>query len=323
MRFRALILATLMCSCDSWLAADDALLGFPKPNDDAKPGAIVLHGGGRVTDETFERFIELAGGQEARIVFVPSAGFRLADYRGKQEFLNAVNLRYGSWAKLAREGKISSFQFLATDNPADADSDLFIKPLLNATGVWFSGGSQLRVNYRFVGEFPQTTKFQDALLEIVKRGGVIGGTSAGTAAIPEIMTLWSERENPDSPETAVAAHGFGLLRNAIVEQHFQARGGRLERFCKLLRDSPRLDELTGRPGSGRLMVGLAIEESAALVIRRNHLEVIGDARAHIFLKSSGSKSLTWHELDPRETVQLRKLPGAPTALLREETALVR
>jgi len=88
---------------------------------------------------------------------------------------------------------VADFRFLYTDDPDDADSTAFVKAVHQATGVWFSGGDQLRLNYRFVGKHPAQTKFQIALRRVVERGGVVGGTSAGTAAIPEIMTLWSER----------------------------------------------------------------------------------------------------------------------------------
>ena len=55
-----------------------------------------------------------------------------------------------------------------------ADSDSFIKPLLRATGVWFSGGRQ----WRLVDAYADT-KTEAALSEVLKNGGVIGGTSAG------------------------------------------------------------------------------------------------------------------------------------------------
>jgi cyanophycinase len=258
------------------------LLGMPTPRDPSQPGSVVLHGGGMITDDVFDRFVELAGGKHARIVFVPCAGFRREEYSSDGTFFAAVSSRYGSWSALVREGRAASFQFLYTDNPEDANNVAFCKPLETATGVWFSGGWQSRLHYRFVGEHPQQTRFQKLLKGVLERGGVAGGTSAGTAALPEVMTMWDERQYATAPATAVPAHGLGLLTKCIVEQHFDARGGRLERFTGLLRDSAQLDQLTGRRGAGEQMLGLAVEERTALIARGNQLQVLGTGTAHIF-----------------------------------------
>ena len=135
------------------------------------------------------------------------------------------------------------------------------------------------------------------------------------------MTLWSEREHDEAPANAIAAHGLGLMTGAIVEQHFESRGGRLERFLGLFRDSNRLDNLSGRRGTGNHMIGLAIEEPAALIVQGNHLQTLGNGSAHIFLKSAGGRSIVWHELGPRDSAVLKKGEATPTHLIREETAL--
>src|SRR6185295_7665451 len=167
--------------------------------DPRHPGAIVLHGGGRFSRETLARFVELAGGEQARIVLVPCAGYRAKDYDDEQQFLGRMKSRFGSWISLETRGDIRSFQFLYTDDDKDADDPSFIEPLESATGVWFCGGMQSRLNYRFVGDYPDQTRFQMALRGVVERGGVVGGTSAGMAALPEVITLWQDREHDDAP----------------------------------------------------------------------------------------------------------------------------
>ena len=318
---RSFVCAFFIAGASSLLAQDN-LLGLPRPIDPRKPGSVFLHGGGRITNEVFERFWQLAGGREGRIVLVPSAGFRPTDYNTEAEFLSAVGNRYGSWVGLGTRGYVKSFQFLYTDNPKDADDPRFVRALEQATGVWFSGGAQSRLNYRYVGNFPEQSKFQIALRGVIERGGVVGGTSAGMAALPEIMTMYEYRDSTSGPANAVAAHGFGLLQRAIVEQHFDARGGRLERFTGLLRDNARLDQLTLRRGSGEQMIGLAVEEGSGLVARGDKLEVLGYADSHIFVKSDGGRTLSWNRLSPGETAQLRReVPGA--VMRREETTISR
>lgn len=316
---RTCVALFLGCSGFAATSADDNLLGLPESLDADKPGAVMLHGGGQITDDAFEEFIERAGGSEARLVFVPSAGYSVGSYADEEEFLAVVSSRYGGWSALAEEGRIQDFCFLYTDEPADADDPKFTKPLEEATGVWFSGGHQARLNEKYVGDWPTKTRFQELVRKVVERGGIVGGTSAGMAAMPEVMTLWEDRAMTNAPAVAVTGHGFGLLTRAIVEQHFDGRGGRFERFFQLLRDDAKIDDLTGRPGSSEEMVGLAVEEDTAIVAQRDRLNVLGNGKAHVFLKSEAGKAISWKELRSGESAQLRRDVPKPQ---REEILLV-
>jgi cyanophycinase len=218
---------------------------------------------------------------------------------------------------VASAGRVRAFEFLATDDPRDADDPAFVRPLAAATGVWFSGGRQPRLNYRFVGAFPHQTLFQAALREVVARGGVVGGTSAGMAALPQVMTMYQEHESTGGPLGVVAAHGLGVFDGAVVEQHFDSRGGRLERFTGLLRDSPRLDGLSGRRGAGVRMLGLAVEGSTALVVQSNRLETLGAGSAHVFIKSPDDRTITWHTIPTGDRAALeRDARGNPVLVSR-------
>jgi cyanophycinase len=302
--FTRVLLPTLLLACSSIVAnADDNLVGLPKPNDPKRPGALLLFGGRSITDDAWNRFIELAGGPKARIVIVPSAGFRVSDYDTYEEFEEVLNRRFSAWVGLAKRGRVASVKFLYTDNPAKADRDTFVEPLLTATGVWFSGGQQSRLQYRFVGSYPKQTKFQVALRGVLERGGVVGGTSAGAAALPEIMTLSEDRSLGSC--TAVPAHGLGLFNGAVVEQHFNGRSGRLERFTGLLRNEADLAKLQGRPGGSSRLIGLAVDEGTGLVVQGDRLEVLGDSNAHVFLKE-GQLKLTWHTLPTRSSAKLKR-----------------
>lgn len=312
---------SLSASAIALAQSPNNLLGVPEPLVPGRMGSLVLHGGGPINDQVFERFLQLAGGKKARIVFVPSAGFRRGWYDSDDQMVADLSNRYASWARLAERKQVESFQFLFTDDPDDADDPEFTKPLETATGVWFSGGDQLRLNYRFVGNYPKRTRFQRGLLWVVQRGGVVGGTSAGMAAAPEIMTLWDERETYEAPAAVVPGHGLGLLRQAIVEQHFDARGGRLERFTSLLRDNAQLDQLAGRRGAGINMIGLAAEETAALVVQGNRIEALGDANVHVFLKSADGKAIAWHQMSPGESAVLDRSFQQTAGLIRQEVRL--
>jgi cyanophycinase len=285
---------------------DATILGLVPPHVANGPGAVLLHGGGYVTDAVFHRFVQLAGGKQARIVLVPSAGYgpRRAESRG--QFLKRMKHRFSSWARLLAAKQIQKLEFLHTDDPDDADEPAFVRPLTSATGVWFCGGDQERLNYRYVGHFPGRTLFQTAVRDVVARGGVVGGTSAGMAALPEIMTLDQERNYEDGPYSILAAHGLGLFSGAIVEQHFESRNGRMERFTGLLRDAARLDDLAERRGVGLRMLGLAVDASTALILQADRLETIGRGKAHVFIKTPDNRMMTWHTLRPGDNATLQR-----------------
>jgi len=296
--------------------ADDNILGLPTPRDSSRPGAVMLHGGGPITNDTFARFVELAGGKQARIILIPSAGYRPADYDSRRQFADALNQRFGSWVRLASTGQVKTFEFLHTDDPAEADDTAFVRPLASATGVWLCGGDQSRLNYRYVGHFPRLTHFQEALRDVLARGGAVGGTSAGMAALPEIMTLNQAHHHPGGQVRVVAAHGLGLFNGAIVEQHFDGRNGRLERFTSLLRDAVRLDGLTGRRGVGVRLLGLAVEGSTALVMQADRLEALGAGDAHVFIKMPDLQTITWHTLKTGDKGMLRHNAGGDVVFSR-------
>jgi cyanophycinase len=286
--------------------ADGPILGLPAPRTPGRPGAVFLHGGGRITDATFARFVRLAGGKQARIVLVPSAGHGPTGYGSRRRFTNVLKRRFNSWVRLAATSQVQHFEFLFTDDPDDADEAAFVRPLASATGVWFCGGDQSRLNYRYVGHFPRRTRFQTALREVLARGGVVGGTSAGMAALPEIMTLDQDQDREDGPLSIVAAHGLGLFDGAIVEQHFDSRNGRMERFVGLLRASARLDRLAGRSGAGERMLGLAVESSTALVVHADRLETLGRGSVHVLIKSPDNRTITWHALRSGDRALLKR-----------------
>jgi cyanophycinase len=291
---------------DASPAAGGNILGLVVPRDPRHTGAVLLHGGGPVTNDVCARFIRLAGGRQARLVLVPSASYGPTGYDSRREFANDMKRRFSSWVRLASTGRVRKFEFLYTDDPDDADDPAFVRPLESATGVWFCGGDQWQLNYRYVGEFPRRTRFQEAVRGVLARGGAVGGTSAGMAALPEIMTLYQDRQSARGPYTAVAAHGLSLFDGAIVEQHFDERGGRVERFLGLLRDSARLDRLAERRGAGERMLGLAVERSAALVVRGDRLETIGGGNVHVLIKSGNDRTITWRTLKAGEHGELQR-----------------
>jgi cyanophycinase len=258
---------------------------------------------------------------QPRVVHCPaaSADFRPAPGEPPAKLRARIVDYFYEWVDMKRAGRLAEIQFLTTADPADARREAFCDPLSTADGVWFSGGDQNELA-RLLVDPQRPTLFQTRLADVVRRGGVVGGSSAGTAVMARIMITAGRPEN-GLPARAEFAAGFGLLANCIVEQHFQGdgRGGRIERFTRLLVDHDgRLRQALG-PDAAKVdgMIGLAIEERTALLLQENRLRVFGAQNAHVFLKSRDQKTVTWHELKPGDAAYLTETPDGPGLELDE------
>jgi cyanophycinase len=237
-RFVICVLAGLMTvtTAGSGSAGRHADDGFPQHSSarGSRVGSLLLVGGGGLPDSIRQRFLELAGGREARIVIIPSASV-LPD---------AAESAFASWKTAA----VKSVRVLHTTSRADAEDPGFYGMLRNATGVWISGGDQSRLTTIFGG-----TAVERELANLLGRGGVVAGTSAGASVVTGVMMA----------EGGKAGHGFGLLANTIVDQHFSNRG-RLPRLLGLLRSYP--DQM-----------GIGIDQETAVLIRGGEVSVLGKA----------------------------------------------
>ncbi|WP_332871405.1 cyanophycinase [Spirosoma rhododendri] len=126
-------------------------------------GALVIVGGGAITPDIWNRFVELAGGKTtANIVVIPTAG--------EDSSANGTPREYETLKKLG----VTKLALLHTRDPKVANTEAFVAPLKQATGIWFVGGRHWRLADSYLNTLAH--KEFNALLA---RGGVIGGTSAG------------------------------------------------------------------------------------------------------------------------------------------------
>ena len=115
-----------------------------------------------------------------------------------------MRARYSSW----REYRTASLDYLDAQSRDEADAAKFLAPLKKATGIWIGGGSQSRLARLYGG-----TKTEAAIIDVLNRGGAVGGTSAGAAIMSQRMI----RQVPSTREVVVD-RGFALLTGAIVDQ---------------------------------------------------------------------------------------------------------
>jgi cyanophycinase len=145
-----------------------------------------------------------------------------------------------------------------------ADSDRFVEPLRKATGVWILGGFPGRMIYSYLG-----TRTERAIHELLDRGGVVGGESAGAM----IQASWLDTTDDEfTPEIRALIKtygrgGFGLLKRAAVFPHFDERGSAAA--VKFSAEYP--DHL-----------GIGIDNATALIVKGDRVEVIGQGTASIY-----------------------------------------
>ncbi len=212
-------------------------------------GSLVIVGGSMRDPAILRRFIELAGGPDALIVVVPTAGGG-DEYDSSHRGLNA-------W----REAGATNLTVLHTIDPAEADTEAFVAPLREAGGVWFEGGRQWRLVDSYGGTLTET-----AFREVLDRGGVIGGSSAGAS----IQGSFLVRGDTGGNEVMMGDHqvGFGYLRNVGIDQHVLRRNRQFD-MVEVIEAHPEL-------------LGIGIDEDTGIVVQGDEFEVIGQSLVLIY-----------------------------------------
>ena len=189
------------------------------------------------------RFIEMCGGDAARLVIVPTAS-RLEDTGPRYE---KVFLELGA----------ADARSLPIETRKDASNPDFVSALEGATGVFLTGGNQLRLSTTLGG-----TDFGDALIERNLDGLHVGGTSAGAAILSDHMIAFGDEGSTPTGDMVTLAPGLGLTRRYIIDQHFRQRD-RLGRLMAALSYNP-------------MNVGIGLDEdTAAIIDPRGKIEVCG------------------------------------------------
>ena len=162
----------------------------------------------------------------------------------------------------ARRFGVKNVTVLHTRDRAEADTDAFVAPLKTARGVWFGGGRQWRLVDAYMG-----TRTQREIEAVLARGGVIGGSSAG-ATIQGSYLVRGAREGNHIMMAKGYEQGFGYLRGVAIDQHLLVRG-REDDLVEVIAKKPEL-------------LGLGLDEPAAVVVQGDRLEVIGRSVVGIY-----------------------------------------
>jgi cyanophycinase len=218
-------------------------------------GSLVLQGGVGLNHAIDSAFVALAGGPTSRIVVIPTASVGDAGPPGMD-------------TSLARRMKddfgVGAVTVLHSLDRATSDSDRFVEPLGTASGVWILGGFPERMVHSYLG-----TKTERAIRELLDRGGVVGGESAGAM----IQASWLDTSDDEfTPDIRALIHtygrgGFGLLTYAAVFPHFDKRGS----AAAVTFSAEHPDQL-----------GIGIDEETALIVKGDLVEAIGQGTVSLY-----------------------------------------
>jgi cyanophycinase len=188
-------------------------------------------------------FVQLAGGRDARIAIVPTASS-----------IESAGVRYKALF-LGLGASDAEVVFLA--DRADADGDEAVDLLQDATGIFLTGGNQLRLAAIVGG-----TRLAKMVKERNAAGAIVAGTSAGASILSSHMVAYGASGSTPRHRMAQMVAGFGLVPEIIVDQQFRQRD-RIGRLLSMVAANP-----------GLLGVGVD-EDTAALFDPAGSMEVIG------------------------------------------------
>lgn len=153
---------------------------------------------------------------------------------------------------------------LNINNRSDAQDEKNIKLLESSNMIFFTGGDQLRITSLLGG-----TDLYKKIIEKFEAGCIFAGTSAGASVMCDTMIISGKDEESPRKCTLKMAPGFGLIKGAIIDQHFAQRG-RTGRILVAVAENPE-------------SLGIGIDEDTAIIVNRaGEIKVIGSGAVYIF-----------------------------------------
>jgi cyanophycinase len=215
-------------------------------------GTLVIVGGGSMDGTGIvEKFIQLAGGVDKKFIIVPTAGGNRGDDGAPRKYEEESVV--ASWAKRG----IRNVRMLHTHDPGIADTNAFVAELKTADAVWFNGGRQ----WNLVDSYANTKTLEE-FRNVLARGGVIGGSSAGATIQGEYLVR-GDTSGPNVMMTEEPAHqeAFKFLRRTAIDQHINTRN-RWDDLIPVIRRFPTL-------------LGIGLSEGTAVIVTGDRFEVLG------------------------------------------------
>ncbi len=210
---------------------------MPSPTSDGTPrGCIIPIGGAenKAGDRAIlSHFVRLSGGSHARLAIIPTAS----------EMSDTGDL----YAALFRDLGVGHVDVLPMTERAHAQRADYLEAVQHATGIFITGGNQLRLSTILGG-----TPLSQAIRRRNAAGVHVAGTSAGAAILPEHMIAGGEPGATPTADGVLLAPGLGLTNSLIIDQHFRQRD--------------RLGRLLAAVSFNPFAVGVGLDEDTALCL---------------------------------------------------------
>jgi len=217
-----------------------------KVADGEERGWIVPIGGAEEKEDDpriLRRFADICGGERADIVVIPTAS-RLADTGPRYE-------------RIFRDLGVARVDAIDFDTRRDCEEKSRLERIGRATGIFFTGGNQLRLSTLIGG-----TSVARAVRAANARGVAVGGTSAGASILSEHMIAFGDEGSSPMAGSVRLAPGLGLTNRFIIDQHFRQRD-RLGRLVTALAYNP-------------FAIGIGLDEdTAAFIDPDDTIHVVG------------------------------------------------
>lgn len=210
-------------------------------------GPLLIIGGAEDKDgdlKILTRFVELSGGKNARI------GVATAATKKPEEAATV-------YADIFRKLGVESVEPLLLKGRESALDEKTLSALATLTGIFFTGGDQLRISSIISG-----TPFEDLLIKCNRDGLVIGGTSAGASMMSSHMIVGGSNDDTAKKSIVSLSPGLGFIRGVVIDQHFAQRG-RVGRLLSVIAQNP-------------ATLGIGIDEDTAIeVTAKGIFSVVG------------------------------------------------
>ena len=248
---------------------------MPSPGTEGVERGYVIPIGGaedKISDQSIlTRFVELCGGKQARITVIPTAS-ELEDTGD-------------NYIRIFNDLGVDDVISLPIVEREDAQSEEHLEELERSTGIFITGGNQLRLSTVLGG-----TPVSRAIRRLNAHGTHIAGTSAGAAIMPEHMISGGDSGATPKQGAVSLSPGLGLTNKLVIDQHFRERD-RLGRLMTAIAYNP-------------FLIGLGLDEDTAVFISPDgELEVEGSGAVTI-IDPSDLKYSGMHNAREGDTISL-------------------
>ena len=227
--------------------------------DQLSNGKLIIIGGGDIPDTIYSIFAAACGGKDQPIVVIPTA-------TGDEEWI-----RSGGHLKKFSDRGFTKLTTIHTRDKGKADDPEFLKAVNAARGIFFGGGDQSKLADAYAG-----TALHKAMFDLLNRGGVIMGTSAGATIMGSVLIGGDHRKTPHKKQQFPM--GLSFMTSTAIDQHVLARNRQFDLLPVLEADST--------------LFGMAIDESTAAVVEKGMISVAGDSYVLIYDRSDWNKQIS-------------------------------